>query len=348
MSRPESRIIMSIQEKNPGTRPVVRLIFRKSNPQFFSIENVFSLLIGIFHRSFNIEEQYVPRFTSSFFNIIRNLNARGKLNADIFHVTGDIHYMALAFPRKKTLLTIHDSVFIRNSRGLKRALFIRLFLKWPVRSCSRVTTISEKSKEEIVQYTGCEPGRITVIPNPVRQNITYQEKKMNPDLPVLLFIGTTSNKNLVRVIQAIRGISCQLDIVGRIPEDQQELLKQNDIRFTAFEGLSEDQMTQRYEACDILVFPSEYEGFGLPIIEAQKAGRPVITSQISPMKEVSGNGAHLVDPFDPDSIREGILKLTRDENYRSMLVEKGFENVRKYAPEIIAAQYMNLYQKMVP
>jgi glycosyltransferase involved in cell wall biosynthesis len=337
---------MSIYKKDPQSKPVVRLLFRKNNPILFSIENVFALLTGIFERHFILQKQFVPNYTSSIPSIIRNLFAADQKGADVFHVTGDVHYMVLALPRKKTLLTIHDSVFIRNSSGLKRVAFKWLFLKLPVKACNWITTISEKTKQEIIEYTGCDPDKIIVIPDPVSQNIRYVEKQMDRQRPVLLFIGSTNNKNLVRVIGALKGIPCHLEIVGIIPPDQLVLLQQHDVSFSSFKSLSAEGMAERFAACDLVLFPSEYEGFGLPILEGQKAGRPVITSNLSPMKEVSGGAACLVDPYDEHSIRSGILKVMGDLSYRNDLVKMGFENVRQYAPEQIANLYMNMYRKI--
>jgi glycosyltransferase involved in cell wall biosynthesis len=332
--------------KDPGPEFIVSLIFRKNNPILFSIENVFSMLTGIFERHLIIEKQFVPYYTSSLLRIIANLFSAETRNADIFHVTGDIHYMVLALPGKKTVLTIHDSVFIRNTTGLKRILFKWLFLKLPVKVSHQVTTISEKSKQEIIQYTRCNPDKILVIPNPVRQNIPCIEKQMDKQAPVFLFIGSTANKNLPRVLEALKGIPCRLDIVGRIPEDQLLMMERFQIRFRSFEQLSETAMNERYSACDIVLFPSTYEGFGLPIIEGQKAGRPVLTSNLSPMKEVAGGAACLVDPEDIQSIRSGIQKLIADDTYRAELIRKGSVNVEQYSPEQIAAQYIAVYRKL--
>ena len=104
-------------------------------------------------------------------------------------------------------------------------------------------------------------------------------------------------------------------------------------------------MADKYALADIILFPSFYEGFGLPVIEGFKAGRVVVTSNISPMKDIAEGAACLVDPLNVQSIREGLLKVISDKHYRDRLVKDGFEVVKKYEPENIAKQYFQLYQK---
>ena len=97
----------------------------------------------------------------------------------------------------------------------------------------------------------------------------------------------------------------------------------------------------------MVVFVSTYEGFGLPILEGNAVGRPVITSNISSMPEVAGDAACLVNPFDEAEIRNGVLKVIKESSYRQELVAKGLINVKRFRPEEIAKQYAELYKDII-
>jgi glycosyltransferase involved in cell wall biosynthesis len=323
------------------------LFFRKPVPHFFSIEKVFLSVAEQLDQQLDIKKSFLPHYTSSIRKILSNLIFARRQKGDVYHVTGDVHYVVLGLPRKRVVLTIHDCVYLHQYSGIKKWFFHSLFLKWPVRYSKVITTISEQSKREIIQFTNCPEAKIRVINNPVTTAIYFRGKEFNKGKPILLFLGSTPNKNLPRSIEAIKNISCKLHVIGIIPEEQEKMLSEYRIDYSKSVGLTEDQLAQAYAECDILLFPTLYEGFGLPILEGQTAGRPVLTSNQSPMKEVAGKGACLVNPTDVQSIRNGLKRIIEDEVYRSQIVQKGFENVRRFEPGPIAAQYLALYQEVI-
>ena len=329
-------------------KPRIAYIFRKSS-LFFSIENIFKLISKKISEGvdFSSEEIILPYAGFNVSTIFKNGSYIKKFRADIFHITGDVHYISFFLPPKKTILTIHDCVFMYQATGIKKWILHRLLLKWPVARCKIITTISEKTKRDILRFTNCLENKIMVIPNPVNDRIVFYAKPFNEINPVFLFIGITPNKNLARVIEALKGLPGILHIIGETPLEEKKMMEENKIAYKNFINLSWEDMMIKYSEADIILFPSTFEGFGMPIIEGQKAGRPVITSDVSPMKEVAGDAACLVDPFQVSSIRTGIMKIISDKNYRDSLISKGFENIRQYEAEAVAANYRRLYKKMI-
>lgn len=326
---------------------LINFVIRKKNPLFFSIENVFnSIQNKLLNKGFDIQKIYLPRFTSGMIAILFNLLWLVRFKRGIFHITGDVHYSVFALPPKRTVLTIHDLVFLHQSSGLKRLIMEYLFLKWPIRYVAQVTTVSEASKREIVQITQCDAGRIRVIPNPISDHIRYTPRVFNKQQPVILFLGSTPNKNLLRVVEALTDITCTLEIVGQIDKTTQQLIIKKGLIWNCNVGLTNEGITEKYAQADILLFPSIYEGFGLPILEAQKAGRVVVTSNISPMTDVAGEGACFVNPLDSMSIRDGVLRVISNDVYRENLIKLGFYNSSHFSSEFIANQYLDIYQSL--
>ena len=165
----------------------------------------------------------------------------------------------------------------------------------------------------------------------------------------ILHIGSTKNKNLKNHIEALknRNISFELVIICSDPKNVKNLLKSVNFKYLIFSNLSLKNMYQQYKLCDILLFSSLYEGFGLPIIEAQAVGRPVVTSNYGSMKEISNRSACLVNPKDPSSIYAGLEKIIKNKKYRDSLVFKGFNNVRRFGAQKIGRDYTNLYKKIL-
>ena len=120
-------------------------------------------------------------------------------------------------------------------------------------------------------------------------------------------------------------------------------MENSGIKYSSKSGLSIDEIYKEYKESDLLLFASTYEGFGLPIVEAQAVGRVVITSSLWSMPEVAGDAACIVDPFDINSIKDGVQRIINDSSYREQLINAGFKNIKRFQVENIAKQYESLY-----
>lgn len=316
--------------------------------EFVSIEKVFRQIAQVLSKEkFESDFQQLA-FGNDLPGMLKNLLYFSPSEAGIFHVTGHVHYICLVLPKEKTVLTIHDLGFLHTRKGLRRYLLKKLLLDWPVRRLRYITSISEATKREIIFHTGCAVEKIRVIENPLPEAFFTEEKKpFEKDCPVILQIGTTPNKNLSNLIKALRGLKCRLRIIGKLDETLKAELGHLGIVYENKFGLDESEIKSEYEKADIVAFCSTFEGFGLPVIEAQSMRTSVITSDISPLKEVAGDGAHLVDPTDVSAIREGIEKIINDEKYREKLIRRGSENVERFEPRKISAQYEDLYLEIL-
>ena len=323
------------------------LVYRSKKLGYHSIENVFGTIQKELMTKGEVEAVHVENRGFSLTNLFALKKFVNNHQSDtIYHVTGDIHYVVFALPRKRTMLTIHDCVFINKRKGVKGWIIKKLFLDWPVWYAPAITAISEKTKNEIISLTGCNPDKIKVISNPVSTYIRHTEKTFNSFKPVLLFIGSRPNKNLARVIEALRGFCCTLHIIGQIDEKMKSKLNQYDILYNLEHNLRNEEMAKRYERADIILFPSLYEGFGLPVIEGFKAGRAVLTSDISPMKELADGAAWLVDPYSANSIRNTLEKIVNEKETRTRKIQNGFYIVHQYLPENVASLYYKAYSDL--
>lgn len=265
-------------------------------------------------------------------------------SADIYHVTGDIHYIVVALLFRNTVLTIHDVRFVKEARGIKRFILWLLWLKLPCRVATRITTISSFTKDELLSLCRVPEEKIVVIPDCVSEEFSEIPKSQPSAKPIILHVGTTENKNLDRLLDACESLDIELWILGKLSDGQITVLKERGLSYKEFFNLKREEVVRLYVECDIVSFVSLYEGFGLPILEGQAVGRPVLTSNIPPMTDVAANGALFVNPLDVHEIRNALRSLLTDPKLRADLVQKGLQNVARFTPSVVAEKYLRLYE----
>jgi glycosyltransferase involved in cell wall biosynthesis len=277
-----------------------------------------------------------------FMNCMQAWRGKGEVN----HVTGDVNYLGLFLSKRHTIQTILDCVHLNNASGLKYKILKWFWLVIPEKHARFITAISESTKQEILRHHACDPEKIIVIPVAISDKFKYVPATFNKDNPRVLQVGTAPNKNIPSLIRALKDIPCTLNIVGKQNPEYEQMLKDNGIQYVYEWGLTDEGIMDRYKKADIVSLISTYEGFGMPILEAQATGRAVITSKLFSMPEVAGDSAITVDPLNIEEIREAFLRIINDDHHRALLIQKGLENIRRFDPDTIAEKYLELYLKI--
>lgn len=276
--------------------------------------------------------------------------------------------------RIPTVVTIHDVtplIFPRHyPLGFKGAFNFYL-QKLSLKNINAVITDSRSSKKGIVEYLGVDEKKIFPVYlapaerfKKIENKDLFKKNKSKYKLPnrFVLYIGNVNwNKNLINMAQACEELGVNLVLVGsgfeatgknlNHPElaSYQQFLKHfsslPNIHILGF--IPDDDLAVILNLSESLLLPSFYEGFGLPILEAQACGVPVITGNTSSMPEVAGEGALLVDPENVENIKAAISGLLKQDNLRNNLIRKGFENVKKFSWEKVARETLDVYQKVL-
>jgi glycosyltransferase involved in cell wall biosynthesis len=324
----------------------LNLFFRKSEIGFYSIETVFKTLEPFLNQNFYVIKQELPELGFNFRAIKANLKFASSNTKAINHITGHVNYIALV-TGKKSILTIHDMLSALQGNPIKKVLIL-CFLFWlPALFVKRITVISEHTKREVFKYVPFAKSKVVLIHNPINNNYEYHPKPFKAKEPQILCVGTKDNKNLDRIFKALASIKCKVTIIGKLKKKHKSQLKELQIGYNSLVDLTDAEILKAYIDCDILCFASLYEGFGMPIIEAQAVGRPVLTSNIGAMEEISNNTTCLVDPLHFEAIQNGIEKIITNKAYREELVIKGLENSKRFKAEVIAEKYMKVYEDVI-
>jgi len=287
-----------------------------------------------------------------------------KQGADIFHgLSGELPLKWDPKPIKK-VVTIHDLIFVRYPQYY--SFFDRKIHFWKFKKAAdtadKIIAISEQTKRDIIQFLKVPETKIEVIYQGCHHAFKEQQSqelmqavKEKFKLPerFVLNVGTIEErKNLLNIVKAINGTEIPLVVVGRKTRYYQKIerfLKKNNMekQVQFLEGVSMDELAAIYKIADIFVYPSFFEGFGIPVIEALFSKTVVVTSNTSCLPEAGGKDSVYINPDNDLDIRAKLKFLWENESERKRREEKGFEFVQKFNDEPIARQLMNFYQKII-
>ncbi|ANF58935.1 glycosyltransferase family 4 protein [Halotalea alkalilenta] len=256
-------------------------------------------------------------------------------------------YNAPLFARSRSVITVHDLNHIdvdESSSALKRLYYAQV-LKPACRQARRVLTVSAFSRQRIIDWSGASPERVINVGNGVSSVFGVEAAAgESPSTSRYFFCVSNrkSHKNERRLIEAFAKARLPEDVelmmtgqsTAELDEQIARLGAAARIRFTG--RLDDAQLAACYRHAIALLFPSLYEGFGLPVVEAMACGTPVLTSTVTSLPEIAGDAAWLVDPLRVDEIRQGIERLHDDADLRARLRDKGIERARSFSWERVA------------
>lgn len=287
-------------------------------------------------------------------------------NLDIVHDPYDIGPLSFKMPFKK-IITVHDIAyyFFPRKSGLKIIIGHKVLFNKTLKTADKIIAISNSTKDDLMTYFKVPEDKIAVISHGVgekfkqldEEGISKSTQKYQLNFPYILYVGSLeSRKNILNLVKAFyklktKNIYQKLVIVGENSGNKKKICRfikklnlQNDVVFIGF--VSEEDLPALYNAADLFVYPSYYEGFGLPPLEAMSCGTPVITSNTSSLPEVVGDAGIMIDPSNVEALAEAMRDVLADESLRNSIIAKGLERAKMFNWKKCARKTLKVYEEV--
>ena len=333
---------------------------KKSGKYHFVQSNVTEVLPG------SVAARVLPSLWRSRW-LVRGLE---KLNIDLYHGLSHEIPLNIADTSIKSVVTIHDLIFERfpqQYNPLDVKIYHRKF-RYACKYADRIIAISEQTKNDIIDFYGVQADKIDVCYQSCDESFNPQisaERKQlvreRFDLPRRFFLSVGSiieRKNLLNICRALLKVREIDDIPlvvvgggeGKYKKFVVDFIRENGLedKVIFLKNAGADDLPAIYSLCTALIYPSFFEGFGIPVLEALSVGVPVVTSSVSCLPEAGGDAALYADPAQPDELAACMVKILTDSEYVSNMVNKGFLHAAKFSNEKCAQKVMECYQKLVP
>lgn len=324
------QVIKHLREVIPSDAEVILYVRKKNSQREIDFE---------LPKNWQVRALWAPRFWTQIALSLEMLFQ----SPDVLFVPA--HTVPLIHP-KRTVVTIHglEYEYCQEAYSFWERIYMHYSIMWSCKVASTVICVSENTKKDVVKLYRVAEEKIRVIAEGYASKAQTKPKdQISNSKPYLLFIGRLEErKNVVRIIEAFEmlkkkyGISHELVLAGkpgygyaRIKQQIARSIYQDVIIEKGY--VTEAEKWELLQNADAFLFPTLYEGFGIPVLEAQSVGVPVVTSNTSSLPEVAGDGAVFVDPLRTESIAEGVQRLLSDEGFRSGIIEKATQNVGRYS-----------------
>lgn len=262
-------------------------------------------------------------------------------------------------PGKRRIVTCLDLIPLIMPGSLWEKYWRRLLYSG-LKKADHIISISQATKDDLVRIYGIDPAKITPVMLGVSQEYHPRDKKecrtklgLPADARLILHVGTPApRKNFIAVLKAFKSISSLKGIslvkVGAVSDSEERFMVQNGIRDKVIirDRVEKADLPFYYAGADVLAFPSIYEGFGLPVLEAMASGCPVVASNTTSIPEVAGNAAILIDPYDRAGLGGKMSEILDDPNLSEKLARKGVERANDFTWERTAKETVEVYKKV--
>jgi len=331
-------------------------IYYHTKSIYDNLSNIYKVRKLTFKSNYNFWTKY-PYSYYAVFNFITNINFKLKSKIDLIHTTDHRFIYSKSTP---IINTIHDVIPLESPEWeknfLRKKLYKNFFLKGIERS-DQIITVSNFSANKL-NLLGIKSDKINVVYNAPR-DFFFQNNSLKQKKKYILFVGTISpRKNLFRTLKAFTLLDknifydYKLIIIGKINYIGLEehlllvkLIKLNKVLF--FPNASDNVLLDYYQKSQVLVFPSLSEGFGYPILEAFATKLPVITSKFGATKEIAGNAALFINPFNIDEIKNSIIELITNKKLNTTLINAGSERLNFFSNKKFINETNKVYKKVI-
>ncbi|MCS6860146.1 MAG: glycosyltransferase family 4 protein [Abditibacteriales bacterium] len=335
-------------------------------------ENEYFLLLdrapppGLLPEALNFHPLVIPTFWGRWWTMVQVPLVARRARMDVLHV----QYIAPPWGGTRVVTAIHDVSFavLPETFPLKDRLLLNFFIPLSASSAAKVITLSASSKRDLIERYGIAPEKIVITPCGVDETMRRVEdpqvvaavlRRYGITPPFILSVGLLQpRKNLPRVVDAFArlherrpDLPQRLVVAGRVGwgvESLRERVRarrlEDAVHFVGY--VADEDLPALYSAADLFVYPSLYEGFGLPPLEAMACGTPVVTSNVSSIPEVVGDAALTVNPLDVEAIAGAMEQILTDTALRQMLTARGLERARGFTWEKTARLTLDVYREV--